>query len=263
MSERSAAPGIQAILFDLDDTLLGNNMEHFLPRYFALLGEYARPIFADRRQLLQELLHGTQAMIADLDPTRTNREKFWRTFTERTGLDQAEAEPFFNRFYEEEFPRLQAVTEQRPAARRVVRACFDRGLQVVIATNPLFPRRAIEHRLAWAGVPVTEFDFALVTSYENVHAAKPHAAYYREILARIGAEPETTLMVGDHWENDMAPAAGLGMRVFWIAPEGAEPPGTPAGDGLLVGAGSLETFSRWLFGDRGAAALDPATEGAS
>ena len=263
MIERGTGAGMQTVLFDLDDTLLGNDMEQFLPRYFALLGEYARPIFADRRQLLQELLHGTQAMIADPDPALTNREKFWRTFTERTGLDQAEAEPFFNRFYEEAFPRLQAVTERRPVARRLVRACFERGLQVVIATNPLFPRRAIEQRLAWAGVPVTEFDFALVTSYENVHAAKPHPAYYREILARVGAEPETALMVGDHWENDMAPAAGLGMRIFWVAPERAEPPAPPAGDGLLVGAGSLQELYRWLFGEQRAAAPEGAAGDAS
>lgn len=254
--------GVETVFFDLDDTLLGNDMEQFLPRYFALLGEYARPIFSDRRQLLEELLHGTQAMIADPDPSQTNREKFWRIFSERTGLDQEEAEPFFNRFYEEEFPRLKDVTERRPAAQKLVQACLDRGLKVAIATNPLFPRRAIEHRLVWAGLPPTEFDFALVTSYENMHAAKPHEAYYREILTRIDATPETTLMVGDHWENDMAPAAAIGMRIFWVAPEEAEPPAQPAGDGLLVGAGSLEKFHRWLFGEKGAAA-DPAPESAS
>lgn len=255
--------GVETVFFDLDDTLLGNDMEQFLPRYFALLGEYARPIFSDRRQLLEELVHGTQAMIADPDRSRTNREKFWRTFTARTGLDQEEAEPFFNRFYEEEFSRLEAVTERRPAAQELVRACFDRGLQVAIATNPLFPRRAIEHRLAWAGLPPTEFDFALVTSYENMHAAKPHEAYYREILARVGAKAETTLMVGDHWENDMAPAAAIGMRIYWVAPVGAEPPEAPARDGLLVGAGSLQKFHRWLFGEQGTTALDSAAEGAS
>ncbi|MDX1687458.1 MAG: HAD family hydrolase [Candidatus Promineifilaceae bacterium] len=254
---------VETVFFDLDDTLLGNNMEHFLPRYFALLGEYARPIFADRDQLLQELLHGTQAMIANPDPGRTNREKFWRTFSERTGVAREEAEPFFNRFYEEEFPKLQAVTERKPVARDLVCACFERGLQVAIATNPLFPRRAIEHRLAWAGLPPAEFDFALVTSYENMHAAKPHAAYYREILTRVGAQPETTLMVGDHWENDIAPAAALGMRTYWIAPEGAELPAPLVEEGLLIGAGSLETFHRWLFGEQGAASPNAATDGAS
>ena len=254
---------IETIFFDLDDTLLGNDMERFLPRYFALLGEYARPIFADRDQFLQELMYGTQAMIADPDPSRTNREKFWRTFTERTGLDQEEVEPFFDRFYEEEFPRLRAVAERRPAATPLVRACLDHGLQVVITTNPLFPRRAVEHRLAWAGLPVTEFEFALVTSYENMHAAKPREAYYYEVVGRVGAEPATTLMVGDNWENDIAPAAALGMHVYWIAPVGAEPPASLPEDDLLIGTGSLKRFHRWLFGEHGVSSHDSATAGAS
>jgi len=32
---------IQTILFDLDETLLGNHMDTFLPSYFALLGKHA------------------------------------------------------------------------------------------------------------------------------------------------------------------------------------------------------------------------------
>ena len=254
---------IETIFFDLDDTLLGNDMERFLPRYFALLGEYAQPIFADHAQFLQELMHGTQAMIADRDPSQTNREKFWRTFSERTGVDGEEAERFFDRFYEEEFPQLQVVAERRPAATPLMRACFDRGLRVAITTNPLFPRRAIEHRLAWAGLPVTEFDFALVTSYENMHAAKPHEAYYQEVLRRVGAEPATTLMVGDSWENDIAPAAAVGMRVYWIAPAGTEPPPSPTVNRLLVGTGSLKQFYQWLIGEHKASSDNSAMAGAS
>lgn len=232
---------IETILFDLDDTLLGNNMDRFLPRYFSLLGDYARPLFDDSQQLLQELLVGTQAMVANTDPTLTNREVFWQVFRERTGLEVEGTEAFFNRFYEEKFSELKAVTEHRPVAIDVVSACFDQGLQVAVATNPLFPRRAIEHRLAWAGLPVSEYEFALVTSYETMHAAKPQRAYYREILERIGATPESTLMVGDDWGNDVDPAAALGMNVYWIAPAAAEPP-EPS---LILGQGSLDDFYRW------------------
>ena len=53
----------------------------------------------------------------------------------------------------------------------------------------MFPHQAVEARLAWAGVPVTEYPYTLVTSYENMHAAKPHQAYYQEILAKIGCRP--------------------------------------------------------------------------
>lgn len=236
---------VDSLLFDLDDTLLGNDMESFLPRYFALLGEYARPLFGDSRDLLRELLYGTQAMIRNEDRTLSNREVFWRVFAERTGLDPAEAESFFNRFYDEQFPSLQEITQVRPTAKRIVRRALEEGYQVAVATNPLFPLRAIEHRLEWAGLPVHDHDFALVTSYENMHATKPNLAYYEEILQRIGAAPDSTLMVGDNWNNDVVPAASLGMPVYWITAGDAEPP-DPA---LIAGSGTLEAFYHWFFGE--------------
>ncbi len=236
---------VKTLLFDLDDTLLGNDMDVFLPRYFALLGDYARPLIGSADDLLRELLAGTQAMIRNEDRGLSNREVFWQVFAERTGLDRAEAEAYFNRFYDEQFPSLQEVTELRPWAARTVRRALAEGYQVVVATNPLFPLRAIEHRLAWAGVPVEDHDFALVTSYENMHATKPNPAYYEEILEQVRAEPESTLMVGDDWKNDVIPAAALGMRVYWITAGEAEPPVA----GVVAGAGTLEQFYHWLFGE--------------
>ncbi|HSM54791.1 MAG TPA: HAD family hydrolase [Candidatus Sulfomarinibacteraceae bacterium] len=233
---------IDAILFDLDDTLLGNDMERFLPRYFSLLSEYARPLFADGRQFVKELLFGTRAMISDTDASLTNREVFWRVFAERTGLDEEEAEPFFNRFYDEQFGQLEVVTERRPAALETIRLCFEVGVPVAIATNPLFPRKAIEQRLAWAGTPVSEFAFSLVTSYENMHATKPHKAYYCEILEHVGADPQRSVMVGDSWQNDIAPAASLGMYTFWIAPENAQPPEPD----VVSAQGTLDDCLRWV-----------------
>ena len=238
MSKRS----YNTILFDLDDTLLGNNMEQFIPRYFALLGEYAQPLFANSRLFLKALLLGTQAMIAAADSELTNREVFWQTFAERTGLDARETEAFFDRFYRERFPSLQPATEARPVAVKLVRHCLEQGCKVVVATNPLFPRRAIEQRLAWAGLPVTEFAFALVTTYDNMRATKPHQAYYRQILADVGVDAAGTLMVGDNWENDIKPAIALGMDAYWISPESAVPPDAA----LVAGHGTLDDLYRWL-----------------
>jgi HAD superfamily hydrolase (TIGR01549 family) len=238
---------VNALLFDLDDTLLGNDMEVFLPRYFALLGEYARPLFAESKQLLRELLYGTQAMIRNTDRSLTNREVFWQVFAERTRLEPIETEAFFNRFYEESFPALQDVTEPRPAAVRIVEKALAAGYPVAVATNPLFPLRAIEHRLSWAGLPVDRYAFTLITSYENMHATKPQRAYYEEILGRLGASATSTLMVGDDWKNDVVPAAALGMPVYWITTGDSQPPDAE----LITGMGDLDDFDCWFF-DEGA-----------
>lgn len=236
--------GLEAILFDLDDTLLGNNMDAFLQRYFPLLTSHVRPII-DADRFLPELLQATQHMINNVDPDLTNREVFWRIFCQRNNLERQEVEPFFSRFYRERFGELQPATQRRPEAAKIVRWCMDRGLKVVVATNPLFPLDAIEQRLAWAGVPVDEFEFDLVTGYENMHSAKPHSAYYREILTTIDARPGRALMVGDDWHNDIVPASKLGVRAFWIA--GPDEP-LPDGQVSLDGRGSLADLFQKLQG---------------
>ncbi|MCL4871321.1 MAG: HAD family hydrolase [Anaerolineae bacterium] len=206
---------LQAILFDLDDTLLRNKMDSFLPHYFKLLGEYAAALM-DKERFMQEMLMGTRAMINNNDPTLTNREVFWRVFQQRTGLDPAIVEPYFTQFYQEQFPSLQEITEPVPGAVDLVEWAFAKGFQVVVATNPLFPRIAIEERLRWANLPVSHYPFALVTCYEEMHAAKPNQAYYHEILARIHCRPDQALMVGDDQQNDILPPTALGMASFWL-----------------------------------------------
>ncbi len=211
---------IKAILFDLDDTLLGNDMDKFLPGYFSLLGDYATR-YLPRDQFMTELMTCTQAMIQSEDPALTNRDVFWHHFAQRTGLDSKELEAFFDHFYRNQFMQLETRTVKRPFAEKLVKLCLERSLDVVIATNPLFPKVAIEARLAWAGLPVEQYDFALVTAYENMHATKPSPAYYSEILQTIGCAPENALMVGNDWENDIVPAHSVGMHTYWLAPQEA------------------------------------------
>ena len=229
---------IKTLLFDLDDTLLGNEVDVFMNRYFALLSAYAGQRF-DEKSFMSHLLQATRAMIQDTNPDLTNAQVFWNLFEQLSGGRRADLEPFFEHFYETEFIRLKSSTSLRPAAAAVVRSALDRGLSVVVATNPLFPRAAIEQRLEWAGLPVSEFDFALVTAYENMHAAKPQPSYYHEILAAVGAEPDGALMVGDDWKNDIAPAAEVGLFTYWIAPDDA----TPLDPALLNGRGSLDDLA--------------------
>ncbi len=236
---------LQAILFDLDDTLLGNGMDAFIPRYFALLGEYAER-YMPREKFLQELMICTQAMMDHGDTAVSNREAFWQAFQQRTGLDPEEMEAFFESFYRDHFPQLADVSAQQPCARELVQYCFDHGLKVVIATNPMFPRIAIEERLRWAGLPITDFPFDLVTTYENMHATKPHPAYYQEILDIIQVPAPAALMVGDDWENDIQPAAAVGLNTFWLTPVVSEPPDKT----IISGAGSLAQFYDWLVGNR-------------
>lgn len=194
-------------------------------------------------RLVAALQRATGVVLADHDRSRTNADVFWEAFDPLIGIPRSTIEPITLQFYEERFNDLARFAAPRAAARPVVQAAFDQGYRVVIATNPLFPRRAIEHRLAWANVPVTEFPYDLVTTYENMHTTKPQPAYYNEILTRLGLTPAECLMVGDDPLRDVAPAQAIGMPVFWVndPPVSGPPPGVPP-----TYAGRLDDVRRLL-----------------
>lgn len=95
-----------------------------------------------------------------------------------------------------------------------MRAIKEMGLRVALATNPIFPAVATESRIRWAGLEPE--DFELYTTYESIGYCKPNPAYYREVAAKLGVDPEQCLMVGNDVEEDMEAAEQTGMRVFLL-----------------------------------------------
>jgi FMN phosphatase YigB (HAD superfamily) len=231
----------KAILFDLDDTLLDCSMDVFFPSYIEALTRYASAVVPPER-FTKELMRATGAMDANDGTGPTNQDAFDAVFYPALGYEPEELRPLFDKFYAEDFPKLKNLTRRRPEARPLIQWAFDQGLQVVIATNPFFPPSPVEQRLGWAGVPVTDFDYALVTTYDIMHATKAHPAYYREILTTLGRDPSECLMVGDHWPWDIAMPSSVGIPVYWIS----EPSDTPPPDSMpLVGRGNLQDLWAW------------------
>lgn len=204
----------RTLLIDLDNTLLRNEMDSFLPAYLKALSDFMSPLIeADR--LIQTLLAATMKMTANNRPDKTLMDAFNETFFPALGRDPAELTPHFEKFYAVEFPRLRAVTTPKPEAIALVQQAQMHGYQLGVATNPLFPRTAILQRLAWAGFSNEDSPFALVPSYDTFHFAKPNPAYFAEFLAQMGWQEGPALMVGDDPELDILPAQRFGLPVFW------------------------------------------------
>jgi FMN phosphatase YigB (HAD superfamily) len=226
---------IRTVLIDLDDTLLINSMDRFLPAYFQRLGNYLADIVEPDR-MLPALMNGTRAMLANQDPTVKLERKFADLYYPELDLDEDTLGGRIHHFYSEIFPELRPLTEPYPGAREFIEYLFANDYEVVIATNPLFPRLAIEARLEWAQIPVHEFDYTLVTSYEEFHFTKPHLAYFTEILGLIGRSITEAVMIGNDVSADLEPARKLGVPVFHLH---ADPvPEYPGGD--------FQAAQRWL-----------------
>lgn len=234
---------IRAVLLDLDNTLLENNMDTFVPAYLGLLGEFIAAHYPQPDAFIRHLLRATDAMLSNAGSERTNQEVFDAAFFPAIGRTREEMEPLFAEFYATRFPRLRSLTRPIPAARLLMEWLFARGYQVAIATNSLFPRTAIEQRLAWAGVPVEEFPYHFVASYEVMHATKPHPAYFLEIAGILKRRPEECLVVGDEWRMDILPALEAGMHAYWVCDGRADP---PPGDPTPDGWGTLADFAEWI-----------------
>jgi len=207
---------LKTILLDLDDTLLDNKMESFLPAYFQRLGDYMSDTFAPDG-FIRELVVGSQKMLENTDPRVTLEKAFADYFYPALDLNAGEVEAQIYTFYKEIFPSLKSVAGTRPSARPVVESLINQGFEVVIATNPLFPRVAIEERLRWANLAPEELHFTMITSYEIFHFTKPQPAYYAEILGQLGRKPHEVVMIGNDPGLDLDPARALSMRVFHLS----------------------------------------------
>jgi HAD superfamily hydrolase (TIGR01549 family) len=202
------------VLIDLDDTLLGNVSEHFLPAYVGSLCKHISGVPAEK--VVRELEKAIWLMEEKKDPSSTLEAVFDRSFYPGIGIPRMDLQATLDDFYQNVFPGLKKYTLYTPKAKDLISDLFDEGCEVAIATNPLFPRTATLQRLEWAGLPLVHYPFKMVTTYESYHFAKPQPAYFAEILAQLGWEYSNVVMIGDRWDRDILPASRLGLPTFWI-----------------------------------------------
>ncbi len=230
------------LLFDLDNTLLDNDINFFLGAYLKALGKHLSSRIAPEK-MIPLLLAGTDKMIKKEMPAQTLEETFDQAFYPAMGIPKEELAEEIRYFYAEIFPSLKALTHIRPEAIQIIDFAFQNDYPVVIATNPVFPRRAILHRLEWADLSADKYPYQLVTSYETFHFAKPNPAYYAEILAQLGWPERRALMIGNSLEDDILPASQIGIPGFLLTDQ---PVSMPAGMHPYSGQGSLEDILPWI-----------------
>jgi FMN phosphatase YigB (HAD superfamily) len=203
---------VKALLFDLDGTLLPVDTDEFIGSYLKLLSSKLEK-WMEAKEFIKKLMESTYAMINNLDPLKTNKDVFWEEFCPKISHKKEELAPIFDEFYERDFPRLARLVPKNPIPHRILKAAHEKGYEMVIATNPIFPESAILERLRW--IDALEFPYKLITTYENMHFAKPQIEYYAEILEKIGKDPGECLMIGNDVEEDMV-AGKLGIKTYLV-----------------------------------------------
>ncbi|MFC4769290.1 HAD family hydrolase [Effusibacillus consociatus] len=203
---------LNTLLFDLDGTLLPMDNDEFTRGYFKHLVPHVVHLL-DQEKFIAQLWASTEEMVRNDDASKTNEEVFKEDFLSKISIREEDIWPVLLDFYQKEFGALSHLASPTPLSRQVVQTAIEKGYSVVLATNPLFPRSAIEARMKWAGVDDLPFD--LVTTLEEMHFCKPNPNYYREILQKIGKMPEECMMIGNDGYEDMV-AGKLGMQTYLV-----------------------------------------------
>ena len=199
----------QAVLFDIDGTLVDSNYLHIdaWQRAFQTLGtdveawRIHRSIGQDAGQLLSSLVG--------------ERPDDWMSRAKELHAEN----------YKELAPRLRAL----PQARELLAALAERGIIVVLATSA--PEEELNILL-----DLLDSDEAIhaTTNADDVDVAKPDPDIVRVALDRAGVEPAEALFIGDSvW--DMQAAARARVRSLGVLSGGI------AGD-LLMDAGAWTVF---------------------
>ncbi len=205
-------PAVQAVLFDLDDTLIDfqYSRRHGLRAVQELLPALA-PVRLEELELVHdEQLHANYLRTLDgsLSDDEARLERM-RGICGRYGLrpDEgriAEAAAAYAR-------GQQSNARLVPGVPGLLEALRGRVKIGVVTNGPSARQRG---KLESFGIRPDGLD-ALAISGE-VGAAKPDPAIFRHALAALGAAPERVTMVGDSWENDILGALGSSMAAVWL-----------------------------------------------
>lgn len=202
---------MKTILLDLDGTLLHMDQEKFIKSYFGSVGIKFSKDF-DSNRIMDGLIKGTNAMVNN-DGTLSNEDRFWEVFEEVSNYSKLETEKIFEDFYLNEFENSKLTTYSTPHAKDLIRVLKENGYDLILATNPLFPKIATEKRIQWAGL--NKEDFKEITTYEDYHFCKPNPLYFKEILNKFNLNVEDCLMIGNDIDEDLV-AKEIGLEVLVV-----------------------------------------------
>ena len=202
---------INTVLFDLDGTILPMNLEKFLNSYFKNLAIYLKD-YIDPNKLSGIMMECTNLMIANTSPI-PNQDIFMARFNELVEGDIEFYKQEFSNFYDSLFQEVRSTTWENEDIKKSVQNLKEKGYNIVLATNPLFPMKANHHRVRWAGL--TPDDFSYISCYEENSYCKPNIEFYKEVLTNINKYPEECIMVGNDSYEDMI-AKELGIKTYLI-----------------------------------------------
>ena len=137
---------MEAVLFDLDGTLVFHDQAQFLSEYFKSISAHVASLGYDPKEFLGAMDYAIKVMLVN-DGARLNKDLFWIKFFEYAPKFDNKIIEASDHFYLGRFKELKAFAQENSLAKKAVELAHEKGRRVVLATNPVFHLlRIVKHR---------------------------------------------------------------------------------------------------------------------
>lgn len=205
----------QAILFDLDDTILASGQRPLV--LLKVAEELCSNAGVPPEILAQRIDAALEAYWSD--PVRHKEGRLGGLLAVRTmvvsqvfaELQEPRLTPQLAEAFAARFTVLrEELLELFPTARETIEALKGRGVKLALVTNGA----AVTQR-----AKIEQFDLAPLFDHVQIEGehgfGKPETQAYRHALEALGVEPHETWMVGDNLEWEVAAPQRLGITGIW------------------------------------------------
>jgi putative hydrolase of the HAD superfamily len=231
-------PPLEAVLFDLDDTL-HDDTATYRRAARGTASEIARERNVDEEALFAAYVAQAESFWKNLGVERFGtplvglRTAMWHAALRDAGIDDVplaeRAAEAYNR-YRRDHLRLW------PGALPLLRRLRERGCRLALVTNGF----AETHREKIVLLDLEDaFDAVFIA--DEVGMLKPDTRLFRLACERLGVAPAASAMVGDRYERDVRGAADAGLYTVWLNVRNESvPPGAPPPDATVTTLDEVE-----------------------
>ncbi len=205
----------EALLFDLDGTLLYFEPEAFIKTYLGTAAKFFIDLVPNPETFYTELLKSTDVMENGDNGNTTTLVDFMADFCPKFDVDCETIRKRFLNFYDTEYKAIKPLISKMEGASNLLQNLkkLHPEKKLILATNPVFPFVAVRKRMEWGGVP--EDVFNLITHAENSNYCKNNSNYWLNIAKKTAIDPQKSLMVGNDGYRDMV-AKKYGYKTFLV-----------------------------------------------